>query len=243
MNDSKLTDSRDCLVVVATYNEIENLPKLVAEILDVLPSADVLIVDDASPDGTGDWVVKQQETELRLHLLSRTGKLGLGSAMIDALNWCLARRYKFLANLDADFSHPPAHLAELVACVQGDATVEVAIASRYVEGGGIEGWPWHRRIMSRLVNGFARVWFGLTPRDCSGSFRCYRVATLRRMGVERIVSHGYAFYEEILWRLRLIDARMVEVPYTYYERTRGQTKLNLGETIRSIFTLITLRWR
>lgn len=249
-------------MIVATYNEIENLPSLVDAIFDAVPAADILVVDDASPDGTGKWVAKQKANEPRLNLLSRSGKLGLGSAMVDALRWALQRNYTFVANLDADFSHPPHSLPDVIAAARSDDSVDVSIASRYADGGGIEGWPRHRRVMSRMVNGFARLWFGLSPRDCSGSFRCYRVSALRKMGgevssktaggganvsgcagIECIVSRGYAFYEEILWRLRVSGARMVEVPYTFQDRTKGETKLNLTETLRSIGTLITLRWR
>lgn len=233
----------DTVVVIATYNEIENLPTLIPQIFDALPNTDVLIVDDASPDGTGEWVQMQCETDPRLHILRRAGKLGLGSAMIDALHWCLQRDYRLLINMDADLSHPPRYLPDLVGCLCNDEEVDVAIASRYVAGGRIDGWPLYRRWMSRCVNGFARIWFALPPRDCSGSFRCYRVATLRRMEVERLVSQGYAFYEEILWRLRKLGARMVEVPYAFQDRTQGDTKLNLTESLRSIATLITLRWR
>ncbi len=237
------TDRHDTLVVIATYNEIENLPRLLPEILGVLPNSDILVVDDASPDGTGDWVETEQDDEPRLFLLRRAGKLGLGSAMVDALRWCLKHDYRYVANLDADFSHPPESLPEIIDAVRSSDAVDVAIGSRYAPGGRIEGWPRHRRWMSRGVNAFARWWFGLQPRDCSGSFRCYRVATIRRMGTETIVSQGYAFYEEILWRLRQIGAKMVEVPYTFRDRTQGETKLNITETIRSIVALVTLRLR
>ena len=245
-SESRLDEGRsydDTVVVIATYNEIENLPRLVDAIFRLLPIADVLVVDDASPDGTGEWVQTRSATEARLHLLSRQGKLGLGSAMIDGLRWCLDRDYQFLVNMDADFSHPPRYLPELIDRVRSDHNVDVAIASRYVRGGSIHGWPNHRRWMSRMVNGFARLWFALPPRDCSGSFRCYRASTIREMDVDQIVSQGYAFYEEILWRLRKIGARMVEVPYTFQDRTKGETKLNLVESLRSIITLMTLRWR
>ena len=230
-------------MVVATYNEIENLPSLVEAILEAVPEADILVVDDASPDGTGEWVRQRQPSDTRLHLLSRSGKHGLGSAMVDALRWCLQRDYELVANLDADFSHPPKRLPGLVTAIRTNDHVDVAIGSRYVDGGGIEGWPRHRRLMSHLVNGFARFWFRLSPLDCSGSFRCYRVSALRKMGVECIVSRGYAFYEEILWRLRVSGAQMVELPYTFQDRTKGETKLNLVETVKSIWTLVTLRWR
>ena len=235
--------SHDTIVVIATYNEIDNIPTLIPQIFAALPKTDVLVVDDASPDGTGDWVRTQGKTDPRLHLLCRAGKFGLGSAMIEGLHWCLQRDYQLLVNMDADFSHPPRYLPDLVGSLRNDADIDVAIASRYVTGGRIEGWPYYRRWMSRCINGFARVWFALPPRDCSGSYRCYRVATLRRMGVERLVSQGYAFYEEILWRLGKVGARMIEVPYTFQDRTRGDTKLNLMESLRSIVTLITLRWR
>src|SRR3990170_2264451 len=158
------------LVALATYNEIENLPRLTEEILRVLPTADLLVVDDNSPDGSGRWCDERAASEPRLSCLHRAGKLGLGSATLDAIRYAVAHDYDVIVTMDADWSHDPAHLPELVAAT---AHADVAIGSRYVEGGAIEGWPRHRRLLSRAMNRLSRPMLRLPIQDTSGAFRAY----------------------------------------------------------------------
>lgn len=230
-------DTPRTLVVLATYNEIENLPGLVDEILRVLPAADVLVVDDNSPDGTGRWCDERAAAELRLRCLHRTGKQGLGSAAILALRDAIERGYELVVTMDADWSHDPKHLPELVTATE---YADVAIGSRYIEGGVIEGWPRSRRWVSRTVNALSRSLLGLPVRDSSGAFRAYRVANLRDLDLSLIRATGYAYLEEILWNLARANARFVEVPITFRERRAGRSKIALGEAAGKLAMLTRL---
>ena len=225
------------LVAVATYNEIENLPRLVEAIRQTLTEAHILVIDDNSPDGTGQWCIEHKSNHAQFDNIIRSGKLGLGTAVQAAMQYAITNEYDFLINMDADFSHPPEKLPELLAMMLPE--IDVAIGSRYVPGGKIEGWPLYRRLMSRAVNGFARICLRLPTRDNSGAFRCYRVATLDRILAERIGrgdihSKGYSFFEEILFLLHRGGAKMVEIPITFTDRKFGQSKINLREAVKAV---------
>ena len=225
------------LVALATYNEIENLPGLVDEILRVLPGADVLVVDDNSPDGTGDWCDERATTEPRLRCLHRPAKQGLGSATLAAIRFALDHQYDVFVTLDADWSHDPRYLPELVGATE---RADVAVGSRYCAGGSIEGWPWHRRFLSRLVNGLSGVLLRLPVRDTSGAFRAYRVAKLREIDLSKIQATGYAYLEEILWQLHQAGAAFAEVPIMFHQRRAGESKVNVREAAAKIQTLLRL---
>ncbi|MDA1055813.1 MAG: polyprenol monophosphomannose synthase [Planctomycetota bacterium] len=227
------------LVAVATYNEIENLPRLVDEIFQHAPDVDLLVIDDNSPDGTGRWCDEHVQQEPRLACLHRAGKLGLGSATIAGFKYAIERGYDFVLTMDADFSHQPKHLPALRAGVEGEAAeFDVMIGSRYVPRGGIEGWPLHRRLMSRTINTYARWMLGLRVNDCSGAFRCYRVSKLRELDFDRFRSHGYSYVEEILWRLHRQHTRFGETPITFIDRELGQTKLNAREAVLAVLLIL-----
>jgi dolichol-phosphate mannosyltransferase len=225
------------LVAVATYNEIENLPALVDAVLAALPAADILVVDDASPDGTGAWCEEHSRLDPRLTCIRRTSERGLGSATIAALCYAIEHEYEFVLTMDADFSHPPESLPTLRAAAE---SADVVIGSRYVAGGAIEGWPLARRVVSRTINAASRFLAGLRPRDCSGAFRCYRVQALLRIDFAAIQSGGFAFLEEILWHLQRSGAKIVEVPITFQERQAGRSKASLGEALGKLKTLCRL---
>jgi dolichol-phosphate mannosyltransferase len=231
-----MTRSRT-LVALATYNEIKNLPSLVDEILRVLPDADVVVVDDNSPDGTGKWCDERAAREPRLRCLHRPGKLGLGSATLAAARYAIEQDYGVLVTLDADWSHHPRHLTELV---RASDNADVVIGSRYCSGGGIEGWPMHRRAMSRWVNRLTRLLLRLPVRDSSGAFRAYRVAKLRDVRLDDIRSSGYAYLEEILWHLHRAGATFAEVPITFEQRRGGHSKISFREAAGKLGTLIRL---
>lgn len=219
------------LVTVATYNERENLPQLVAAIWDQMGHADILVIDDNSPDGTGQWCDEQAGQEPRLKCLHRSGKLGLGTATIAGMQYAIAHGYEFVLNMDADFSHHPRFIPAILAAAN---SADVVIGSRYCPGGGTQGWPARRRFMSWAVNTYARTLLGLAPRDISGAFRCYRVSLLAQLDFITIKSRGYSFQEEILWRLKRLGARMCEVPIVFADRERGQSKINKQEAITAI---------
>lgn len=252
---------KDVLFVLATYNEIENLPPLVDAILATVPDADVLIVDDNSPDGSGVWAQNASQNDLRIKAIVRQNERGLGSAVVAGLRFAVENGYRRVVNMDADFSHPvevaPRLLARLdgvplletaaqnktqtstVNTVKNNPTptlkpVDVVIGSRYVPGGATPDWPLRRRVMSRCVNAFARLTLGLRTRDNSGSYRCYRVETLRKVDFDAIVSQGYSFFEELLYRLRLVDAQFAEIPIVFIDRRFGVSKINRKEALRAV---------
>jgi dolichol-phosphate mannosyltransferase len=225
------------LVALATYNEIENLPSLVAEVLRVLPGADVLVVDDNSPDGTGKWCDTQSQIEPRLHCIHRAGKLGLGTALLEAARFAIDRGYEIFITLDADWSHDPRHLTELIAALHN---MDVAIGSRYCSGGEIEGWPMSRRVMSKWVNGLTHLLLHLPIRDASGNFRAYRVAKLREVRLDEIRATGYSYLEELAWKLHRAGATFAEVPITFRDRRAGASKVSFREAWGKLRTIVRL---
>lgn len=225
------------LISVATYNEIENLPALVEALRQVAPQADILVIDDNSPDGTGQWCDEQAASNAQFHCVHRSGKLGLGTAIVAALNYGREQGYDHVLNMDADFSHHPRHIPAMLAAME---SADVAIGSRYCPGGGTKDWPLQRRFMSWAVNTYARWLLGLKPNDTSGGFRCYRVSLLNKVDLSTIKSRGYSFQEEILWRLKRAGARFVEVPIIFADRERGQSKINKQEALSALWIIFRL---
>jgi len=224
------------LISLATYNERGNLPILTSQIFEFAPDADILVVDDSSPDGTADWVEEQMQNDSRFNLIKRAGKQGLGSAILAAMDYAVQNDYDYLINMDADLSHPPRFLPAIRS--KAEEGFDVVIGSRYVLGGNIIGWAWHRRVMSKAINIYARCLLGLRTRDNSGSFRCYRTALLKRLDQGEILSQGYSFFEEILYRLRKLGGTFAEVPITFEERRIGQSKLNIKEIFTALWLLL-----
>lgn len=239
-----MTSDQAVVVAVATYNEIDNLPPLMDSIQAAVPQAHVLVVDDNSPDGTGTWCTERSKTDARVTCVVRAER-GLGTATIAALQWAIDQRYEYVVQMDADFSHPPDRIQDLLAAANESMRPDVVVASRYARGGAIRGWPVHRQLMSRTLNGFARRWLRLPVRDCSGSFRCYRVAKLAELDFTEMRSTGYSFFEEILWQLARAGAVFVEVPYEFVDRKHGQTKLRFPQMVRAAWRIVSLglRWR
>ena len=219
------------LVTLATYNESENLPDLVQAIMEVHPEANVLVIDDNSPDGTGKIADSLSASDSRIHVLHRAGKLGLGTAMIAGMRYALEHHYQFMLNMDADFSHHPRYVPALLA---GMAEHDVMIGSRYVPGGGVPDWPRKRRFMSWCVNSYARLMLGVRARDTSGAFRCYRVESLRRLDLDQVISRGYSFQEEMLFRCQRAGCRIGETPIIFEDRRRGSSKINGAEAFSAI---------
>jgi dolichol-phosphate mannosyltransferase len=237
--------ANETLITVATYNEMENMPRLVEEIFRGAPNVDILVIDDNSPDGTGRWCDERHATDPRVSCLHREGKLGLGTATIAGMKYAIEHGYKYMLNMDADFSHQPKYLPAMLDGMASPADasqqpVDVMIGSRYICGGGVEGWPLKRQLMSRAVNFYARTLLGLRPKDCSGAFRCYRVEVLSRLDFGAIVSRGYSFQEEILWRLKRLGANLAETPIVFVERQFGVSKINSGEATAALKILFKL---
>ena len=231
------------LIAVCTLNEAENIEALVSQLRTEVPHADVLIVDDNSPDGTADVVSRMAESDHHVKLIVRREERGLGSAIRRAMQCAVDDGYELFVNLDADFSHDPRQIPALIDGAVRRREVDVVIGSRYVEGGKIVGWPMHRKIMSGLVNRFATLCLRLPVKDCSGSMRCYRVAALDRIGVANLTIDGYAVLEELLVMLRRGGSQFSEVPITFTDRQQGESKLTPKEAIRSMSQIVSLTFK
>lgn len=225
------------LVTLCTYNERENLPDLIREIHGVAPQVDILVTDDNSPDGTGELVDQLAAADPRIHVLHRAGKLGLGTATLAGFQYAIEQGYELLVNMDADFSHHPRYLPSLI---DGMQNADVTIGSRYVAGGGVEGWTLLRHFMSSGINWYARLLLGLRTRDNSGAFRAYRVAKLREIPQDQVRARGYAFQEEILYRLRRVGCRFAEVPIVFENRRHGSSKINSKEALVALWVIFRL---
>jgi len=225
------------LVSLPTYNERENLAPLIAGILAYLPQAEVLVVDDNSPDGTGLAADELARSNPRIHVLHRQGKLGMGSAILAGMRFAIDRRFDHFINMDADFSHHPRYLPALAA---GMAHADVMIGSRYVPGGGVANWPFPRWLMSVGTNLIARLLLRLPVRDTSGGFRCYRVSKLRRIRLSAIRSRGYSFQQEMLFRCWQAGCRFGETPIVFADRRAGRSKVNTREIVRSLVRVVAI---
>jgi dolichol-phosphate mannosyltransferase len=221
------------VISLATFNEVENLRPLVETIRRFAPGAAILVVDDNSPDGTGRLADELKAELPDIHVIHRPGKLGLGTALIAAMRFAIDHGYEYRLNLDADFSHPPRYIPAIVA---GMADHDVMIGSRYVPGGGVEGHQFNlkRKFMSQGINASARLFLGMTSRDNSGSFRCYRVSKIAEIDFDRIRSRGYSFMEEILFWCRRVGCRIGETPILFENRRAGVTKINKYEAYMAL---------
>jgi dolichol-phosphate mannosyltransferase len=223
------------LVSIATYNEAGNLAALISEIHKFVPQADVLVIDDNSPDGTGRIADELGTADPRIKAIHRAGKLGLGTAILAAMKYAMDHNYDYLQNLDADFSHPPRYLPGILA---GMSKYDVMIGSRYIHGGGTENWPLKRRIISRSVNTLVRFLFRMPVKDASGAYRCYRVSKLRETRLDKVRSRGYSFQQEVLFRCHKAGCKIGEYPILFENRRAGSSKVNGKEAVRSIFMLL-----
>ncbi len=228
------------LVLLPTYNERENFARIVPAILAALPEADVLVVDDNSPDGTGALADAIAASEARVRVLHRPGKQGLGRAYVAAFGVALAAAYERIYTMDADFSHDPKHLRDLRRAAE---EVDVSFGSRYVPGGSVIGWGPLRQLISRSGNLYARAVLGVPYHDLTGGFRCFRRGVLERIGIERLRSDGYAFQIETLYRAHRAGYRIREVPIVFRDRTRGRSKMTLRIIMEAWPRVIELRYR
>lgn len=233
-------DSGRALIVVPTYNERDNLSRLAAAILEQLPEAHVLVVDDASPDGTGELADELAAADPRVNVLHRPGKAGLGRAYLAAFEWALARDYSRVIQMDADFSHDPSCLPELLAAT-GDA--DVALGSRYVRGGGTVGWSRLRETVSRGGSLYARTVLGVRVRDLTGGFKCFSRSALEAIGLAEVRSEGFSFQIEMTYRAVRRGLRVVEVPIVFRERAAGESKMSSRIFLEALLRVWQIRLR
>ena len=232
---------KDALVIVPTFNERENIDALIRRVLWLEEDFDLLIVDDSSPDGTGQVVKKlQSEFPGRLHLEERLGKNGLGTAYIHGFEWALARGYDYIFEMDADFSHDPNDLPRLLmACkVQG---ADLAIGSRYVTGVNVVNWPMSRVLLSFFASKYVRLITGMEINDTTAGFKCYRRRVLEAINFDSIRFVGYAFQIEMKFRAWRKGFRLIEVPVIFTDRTAGQSKMSPGIIREAVFGVIFLK--
>ena len=219
------------VVVIPTYQEAANVERIVGRVRSALPAVDVLVVDDASPDGTGDIADKLAETDPQVHVLHRLGKQGLGVAYVDGFGWALQSGYDVLVQMDADGSHQPEELPRLLAALD---QADLVLGSRWVPGGQVRNWPVARKALSRGGNTFTRVALGLPLRDATGGFRVFRRTTLEGLDLGTVASQGYCFQVDLARRAIGAGFGVVEVPITFVERERGQSKMDraiVGEAL------------
>jgi dolichol-phosphate mannosyltransferase len=223
------------LVVLPTYNEAENVIGVAEDVLAIDDSLEILVVDDASPDGTGELVAAASRRQPRLHLLRRPGKLGLGTAYLAGFRHGLDHGYERILTMDCDRSHNPRYIPALLAAT---ADADLAIGSRYAPGGGILNWPWHRRALSAFANLYARTLLRLPVGDCTSGFRCYRREVLASVEPFGIRSSGYSFLEEMAWRVHRCGFRIAEVPIVFEQRTAGVSKIDSSEIWRAAWHVL-----
>ncbi|MDB4957019.1 MAG: Dolichyl-phosphate beta-D-mannosyltransferase [Myxococcales bacterium] len=228
------------LIVVPTYNEHENVGGIAERLLAALPKGEVLFVDDNSPDGTGALLDQMAAKDGRIHVMHRAGKLGLGTAYIEGFHWGLARGYEFLFEMDADGSHDPKYLPTMLGLAETGA--DVVVGSRYVKGGGTENWGIDRQLLSRGAGLYARTILGISVRDVTAGFICWRRAALEAIDLSTIGSNGYSFQIEMKYRAIKKGLRLVETPIVFVDRRVGQSKMSRAIMVEALVKVWALRF-
>jgi len=227
------------LVVIPTYNELENITRLLPIILGLRDDLEILVVDDNSPDGTGNYVEKLGLENNRIHVLKRAGKMGLGSAYIEGFKWALNQKpyFDYIFQMDADFSHEPEKLLEFIEKLKD---YDVVIGSRYLNGVSVVNWPIKRLMLSYFANWYARTLSGIKVRDCTGGFKGFRRVVLEKMPFDYITSDGYAFQIEMNYYAQKLGFRIVEIPIIFVDRHAGTSKLSRKIVYEAVFKVIYL---
>ena len=234
---------KDCLVIIPTYNEKENIEKIIRKVYSLERNFDILIIEDNSPDGTAAIVKSlQKEFDGRLHIIERTGKLGLGTAYIDGFKWAIEHNYEFIFEMDADFSHNPEDLPHLHdACLNENA--DVAIGSRYICGVNVVNWPMGRVIMSYYASAYVRFITGMKIKDTTAGFKCYRKKVLENIDFDKIRFKGYAFQIEMKFTAWKLGYNIVEVPIIFTDRKLGSSKMSGGIFNEAVWGVIKMKFR
>jgi len=231
----------DTVVVIPTYNEADHIEALIRRILELYPAFDILVVDDNSPDGTGDLADRIASTTKQVKVLHRARKNGLGKAYVQGFQHALDRNppYHTIIQMDADFSHDPVYIKDLLEAVEN---AQVSIGTRYMQGGAVPDWRVDRRILSLLANFFVRAWLGIPFKDCTSGFRCFRREVLESLRLEKIKSRGYFFQIDIIRRCWKRGFVLKEVPIVFIERKKGKTKLGCLEIWEAICGVLFARF-
>ncbi len=225
---------KDALVIIPTYNERENIESVIARALEQTDSVEILVVDDNSPDGTGDFVANLCETNPRVHLHRRAGKLGLGTAYIEGFKYALREGYKYIFEMDADFSHDPKEIPNFLKAIQN---ADLVIGSRYITGVNVVNWPLSRLLLSYFASAYTRIITRMPIRDATGGFKCFRRETLEALDFKKINSGGYSFQIEMNWHVWMKGFRILEIPIIFVDRTVGQSKMSKSIVREAIFVV------
>ena len=217
------SDIGKVLVVIPTYNELENLPIIVAGVRAAAPEVQILIADDNSPDGTGEVADGLAAKDKAVQVLHRANKSGLGAAYLEAFQWAKANEFDVVVEMDADGSHSPTDLVKILAALTNS---DVVLGSRWVKGGQVVNWPRSRELLSRGGNLYTRLWLGIPLKDATGGFRAYRMTAIAKIDVSKVESQGYCFQVDMAWRAVRSGLRVIEVPITFVEREIGESKMN-----------------
>lgn len=233
--------SHDKLVIIPTYNEIDNIAAMITKVMSLDEQFDLLIIDDGSPDGTAQ-VVKSKQTEFpnRLHLLERSGKLGLGTAYILGFKWALDKGYEYIFEMDCDFSHNPDDLSRLYQTAV-EKNADLVIGSRYINGVNVVNWPMKRVLMSYYASAYVRLITGMPFRDTTAGFKCYHKKVLKTIELDRIKFMGYAFQIEMKFTAWKLGFKMIEIPIIFYDRTQGQSKMSGGIFREAFFGVLQMK--
>jgi len=227
------------LIIIPTYNEIDNIERMITTLFSLHQGVHLLIIEDGSPDGTADVVKKYQEQyPEQLHMIQRTGKLGLGTAYVTGFKWALERKYEFVFEMDCDFSHDPAQVPDLLEAAQSN---DLVIGSRYIDGIRIINWPFRRLLLSYLASIYTRFVTNIPVYDTTGGFKCFTRKALESLNLDKIISKGYIFQLELNYKVWSKGLRVKEVPIIFYERRDGQSKMAGGIIFEALFSVLRLR--
>lgn len=228
------------LIIIPTFNEIDNIERMINTLFGLYPEVNLLIIEDGSPDGTANVVKSLQSKYERLNIIERTGKLGLGTAYITGFKWALEKGFDFVFEMDCDFSHDPAQVKDLLEAAQKN---DLVIGSRYIDGIRIINWPFKRLLLSYLASIYTRLVTGIPVFDTTGGFKCFTRKALETLNLDSIISKGYIFQLELNYKVWLAGLKVKEVPIIFYERRDGQSKMAGGIIFEALFAVVRLRFK
>ncbi len=228
----------NAIVVIPTYNEIDNIERMIQAIFNVLPEISILVVDDNSPDGTAKKIKELQTEHSNIHLIERAGKMGLGTAYCEGFQYALNKGFDYIFEMDADFSHDPKELPNFLESIK---EYDLVLGSRYIKGVNVVNWPLQRLLLSYFANLYTQVITGLPVKDATGGFKCFRADLLRKIDLTSIKSNGYGFQIEMTYRLWKKGARIKEIPIIFIDRMNGVSKMNKSIIYEAIFLVWKLK--
>lgn len=228
------------IIIIPTYNELSNIKKLIPELIEYYPEMDILVVDDNSPDGTGDFVKQFGERDKRVHVLQRPGKMGLGTAYVDGFRYMISNGYDIAFQMDADFSHDPKDLKKMLSVLDKH---DLVIGSRYISGVNVINWPMQRLLLSYYANKYTRFITGMPVHDCTGGFKCFKRKVLESIDLSKIKSNGYAFQIEMNFKAYKKGWKICEIPIIFVDRIQGTSKMSKNIVWEAIFMVWKLRLR